>query len=101
VAIASGTVRIGTEPTAICVMGSGGALVSASADGVFIGGPNVAVSGDAMGVPLPAMTPVMVPGAQPQDIPVLGAGLDVAALYGVSADGSQSVSFAAPTPKGG
>ena len=56
-AITSGTVTIGTEPTLICTMGAGGALLFPSGDGVFIGGPDVTASGDKMGVPLPTTGP--------------------------------------------
>lgn len=97
-ALSSGTVTIGTTPTAICTMGDGGALICAADSGIFIGGPAVTCSGPAAGVPLPAGLPVFMPGAKARDIPVLGAALDLAVLYGVSADGGQDVSFVSAAP---
>jgi hypothetical protein len=101
VAVSSGTVTIGTEPVPICVLGPVGAVLYTQADGVVIGGPGVTVSGPAGGVPLPSGQLVSLPGAPPRDMPVLGAGLNVPVLYGVSADGGQQVSFVSPLLPGG
>lgn len=98
-AILSGTVTIGTEPTLICAMGAGGALLYPSGDGVHIGGPDVAASGDKMGVLLPPLVATWMPGAAPFELPVLGTVVDHALLYGVSGAGGQTVSFAAPQPR--
>jgi hypothetical protein len=100
-AVASGTVTIGTSPTVICMMGQNGALVYASATGVFIGGANVAVSGAAAGVPLPSAQCVQVPGSAARDLPLIGAGQDTATLYGISAAGTQSVSYVTAASGGG
>ena len=96
--VSSGTVTIGSEPTYICTVGAGGVLLCPSAAGVFIGGENVATSGENMGVPLPAGVPTWMPGAAPFDMPVLGASVNYAHLFGVS-DGGGQVSFAAPQPR--
>jgi hypothetical protein len=77
-------------------MGESGALVYASATGVFLGGAGVATSGAAAGVPLPATAIVMVPGARPRTIPVdPGVPDDTADLYVISTAGTQTVSFVA------
>lgn len=99
-AVLSGTVAIGREPTLICVMGSGGVLVCPSGDGVRIGGADVACDGAAAGVPLPAGVATWVPGAAPFEMPVLGSDLNVAALYGITASGPAEVSFVAPQSRG-
>jgi hypothetical protein len=91
-AIFSGTVTIGETPTQICTVGQDGALVVASATGVWIGGANVAISGANAGVPLPT-TPVTVPGAAARMLPSIGAGQDTAVLYGISNTGAQTVSW--------
>jgi hypothetical protein len=59
--VSSGSVAIGTSPTLICTIGQDGALVSATAPGVFIGGANVAVTGVNAGVMLPAATTMTAP----------------------------------------
>lgn len=96
--VISGTVTVGKDPVLICAMGAGGVLLYPSAAGVFIGGPDVATSGEKMGVPLPAGVPTWMPGGPPFDMPVLGASVNYALLYGVSDAGGQ-VSFAAPQPR--
>lgn len=98
-AVTSGTVTIGTEPTLICAMGAGGVLLSPSAAGVFIGGPDVAASGDKMGVQLPPSVATWMPGAAPFELPVLDTAVDHAVLYGISESGGQTVSYAAPQPR--
>lgn len=60
-AVYGGSVVIGTSPTLICTIGQDGALVSAAAPGVFIGGAGVAVSGASGGLLLPAATTMTAP----------------------------------------
>lgn len=98
-AILSGTVEIGTEPTLICAMGAGGALLYPSGKGIFIGGPDVAASGDKKGVPLPPSAATWMPGGAPFELPVIGTAVDHAILYGVSEAVGLTVSFAAPQPR--
>jgi hypothetical protein len=93
VSVFSGTTTVGPSPTPICTIGQDGALVFTSSSGVFIGGPNVAVSGPNAGIPLPSSQYVTVPGAAARALPLIGAGMDTAILYGIVASSTAPVSW--------
>lgn len=85
----NGQAIVGTTPTPICSVGERGGVIiqNTGAAAVFVGGPNVAVSGASTGISLAAGATLFIPsvGANPKT------------LWGVVATASQPVVFLFPS----
>lgn len=85
----NGLVTVGTAPTAICSVGARGGVVfqNNGSAAVFLGGPNVAVSGATTGISVAAGATLFVPSV----------GTNPATLYGVVASATAPVVFLFPS----
>ncbi len=103
-AVASGLITGVTSaaPVKICTMGEGGALVTGSVTGTFVGGPAVAASGANTGIPVPATPSVLfVPGARTIPSVAVPSGADnTCDLYAI-ATGAVNASVTYLAPQGG
>lgn len=81
----NGLVTVTTTPTPICAVGErGGVLIQNNGSAaVFLGGPNVTVSGASTGIQLAAGATLFVPSV----------GTELETLFGVTAAGSAPVIF--------
>jgi hypothetical protein len=85
----NGLVTVTTAPTPICSVGERGGIVvqNNSAAAVFLGGPNVAVSGVNTGISLAAGATIFIPSV----------GSNLKTLYGVVVTATAAVAFLFPS----